>query len=84
MHIFDDLFIAQVINNLISFPILFSIALGILARNIFFILIGAVTIAMAYEIYVSGGSIIAEGLATASVAHLIGALGGFLISKIFR
>lgn len=84
VDMFDDLFLSEIIRNLFLLPVLISIAVGIFNRNIFFIIIGALIVAFSYEIYADGGRIIVQSLVAAGIAHILGALGGFIVAKIVR
>ena len=84
MNIFDDLFFNMVMQNMVVFPILVSIAIGILLRNVFVIAISASVVGVGFEFYSDGGRFIVEALVAACLAHIIGALSGFAVSRIVR
>jgi hypothetical protein len=80
----DDLFFEQVYGNLFSLPIIFSVVLGILVKNIFLVVLGAVFVATSFSIYSSSGNIVLQALIVSWVAHCVAASGGFLVSKVVR
>jgi hypothetical protein len=80
----DDLIFEQVYKNLFSLPIIFSIVLGMLVKNIFLVLLGAVLLATGYAVYSSSGNIILQALIVSCLAHCVAASGGFIVSKVVR
>ena len=81
---FDDLFLDQIVQNFLIFPILISICIGICIRNIFLVLFAAILFAVIFNIYAVGGRIIVQSLVAAVIAHSVGAVAGFCITKFVR
>ncbi len=81
---FDDLFFEQIGKNLFFFPILISIAIGFFMRNVLIVLLLVIPFAFVCDVYADGGRIIVQSMVVAAIAHSIGGLTGFLISKLVR
>ena len=81
---FDDLFFDQIIKNFFLYPILISVAIGLLVRNVFVLLLLVISFAIACDIYADGGRIIVQSLIAAVIAHSIGGLAGLFVSKLVR
>ena len=81
---FDDLFIDQIAKNLFLFPILISIAIGLIVRNVFIVLLLVIPFAFVCDVYADGGRVVLQSLVAAAIAHSIGGLAGFLIAKVVK
>ena len=80
----DDLFFEQVYKNLFSLPIIFSVVLGMLLKNIFLVIIGAVFVAASFAIYSTSGNVVLQALLVSCFAHCLAASGGFIVSRVVR
>ena len=58
--------------------------MGILIRKLPIVLIFSIMVGLGFQVYSDGGRIVVQGLVAAFIAHMIAALGGFLISKVVR
>ncbi len=84
MTLFDDLFLAHMTNDFLSYPIFLPIGAAMLLSNIWICVVFSMLVALSSELFESAGDIVIQPITASLLVHLTVGITVFLVFRRFR
>jgi len=84
MTLFDDLFIAHIVKDFLSYPIFLTIGGGMLLSNVWLCVALSTLVALASELFESTGDIVVQPITASLLVHVTVGITVFFVFRRLR